>query len=694
MRIKYSLFLVAALLTVGMSAEAFADGFDVRQFTPIAGSEGVFSVESTKTLSHTNYDIKVLVDYANTPLQYTTPYGDTAKLEHMVSMTISGAIGLLDFLEVGVSLPVSPYEGANEFFGVGDAPVADDALINTRIPSKRGYFGDMQVRAKGTILKREDYNGFGLGAGVIFSIPTGKQDALIGSPSFWGRPYVAADYEIGPVEMMLNAGFTFRKEAEFLDYKLMHAFNYGFGVNYHVIESWLDIRAEIFGETPLSSIAEHEHQNSAEFLGGVKVYTPIGLHFTAGAGTGLGDGVRNPEYRILFGAEFQPAGGPDTDGDGIPDSTDACPTLAGDKAFHGCPDPDADEDGWCAPWIESEKLAEEFQCRMTDECPDITGDDVFNGCPMPDRDDDGWCDEWIEDPEIADKYGCKISDMCPDIPGTDEYQGCLPADTDKDGWCDPWITDQAIADQYNCKMTDRCPDLAGTDDYSGCPNADADGDGICAPFVDELGLYDMFFCSGNDMCPDEAEDFDGFDDEDGCADPDNDHDGICDPWVSESGQLEKYAQICRGLDKCPTESETINGYKDDDGCPDKGKQLVFVLDDKIEIKDKIYFDNNKSTIKKKSYSLLDQIVATIQAHPEIKHLTIEGHTDDTGKYEHNIMLSRQRAQAVADYLVSKGLSADRFTAVGFGPDKPIDPAKTSKARALNRRVEFIITEKQ
>ena len=478
-----------------------------------------------------------------------------------------------------------------------------------------------------------------------------------------------------------------------MDYTLQHGFNYGFGVNYHAVENWLDVLAEITGETPLSSRATESHQNSAEFLGGLKLITPIGLNVTAGAGAGMGSGVRNPEYRIIFGVEYQSASGPDTDEDGIPDRRDACPTLAGDKEYKGCPDPDEDEDGWCAPFIESEDLAEKFECRLTDECPEIAGEDVYNGCPAPDLDGDNWCDAWVDTQELADKYGCKMTDQCPEQPGEDQYQGCLPADSDNDGWCDAWITDPAVADAYQCKISDRCPELPGEDDFFGCPNADADGDAICASFVDELGLFDIFFCTGLDMCPDLPEDFDNFEDEDGCPDPDNDHDGICDPWVTEMGMLEQYANVCRSKDACPFEPETINGYKDDDGCPDKGKQVVFVLDDKIEIKDKIYFDNNKSTIKKKSHSLLNQIAASVLAHPEIKHITVEGHTDDTGKYEHNVMLSRQRAQAVVDYLVSKGLSVDRFTAVGFGPDRPIDPAKTSKARALNRRVEFIITER-
>ena len=223
---------------------------------------------------------------------------------------------------------------------------------------------------------------------------------------------------------------------------------------------------------------------------------------------------------------------------------------------------------------------------------------------------------------MALSFACKQTDACPDVSGQDDFEGCPNHDSDNDGWCDPWITDADMAMKFNCQMTDVCPNHAGDAENSGCPNPDVDSDGMCAPFVEELSLYDNFFCSGNDMCPDSPEDFDDFEDEDGCPDPDNDHDGICDPWVSDMGLLETYASVCKGLDKCPMEPETINGVKDDDGCPDSGKQLVFVLEDKIEIKDKIYFNNNKATIQKKSNSLLDQLAQTIMANPSIKKVRL------------------------------------------------------------------------
>lgn len=669
---------VVALVT---ALNAQAEGFDTRQFYTIAGTQGVFSVESAKTMKHLDYNVKIMGDYAKTPLQFETPNG-TAKLDDNVTLALSGAIGILDFLEIGLVMPFIAYEDYSSAFKI--APT-------TRVKHPdRGVTGDMQIRIKGAIL--QDYSGFSLGVGTIFSIPTGQESALNGDASFWARPYIAMDYAIGPVELMLNAGFTFRRKTEYLDYTSSHGFNYAFGVNYHAIENWLDVKGEIYGETPMSDKAQKSEQQAAEFLLGAVLKTPIDLNLTLGAGSGIGDGVKNPKYRILFGLEYAPSN-KDTDGDGIRDRDDLCPQVPGVEQFEGCPDPDTDIDKWCDTWITDPEIATHFACQISDQCPELAGLDEFQGCPNPDSDGDGVCDNWVQDSNRLEAYACSGSDFCPTLAGLPEFEGCPNPDSDNDGWCDAWITDQATADHFKCQIGDKCPALPGIDEYQGCPEADADGDGFCAPFVDELGLYDLYFCSGIDKCPDEPEDFDNFEDEDGCPDPDNDGDGICDPWVAEMGLLDKYKNICRGSDLCPNEPETINGYKDDDGCPDKGKQLVFVLEDKIEIKDKIYFDNNKASIKKQSHSLLDQLAQTILANPKIAKISVEGHTDDTGNYEHNILLSKERAQAVVDYLITKGIDPNRLTSVGYGPDKPLDPAKTKKARAINRRVEFVITER-
>ena len=147
-----------------------------------------------------------------------------------------------------------------------------------------------------------------------------------------------------------------------------------------------------------------------------------------------------------------------------------------------------------------------------------------------------------------------------------------------------------------------------------------------------------------------------------------------------------------GDDACPLDREVYNGVEDEDGCPDEGR--VVVESSRIKILDKIYFDFNKATIQTRSFSLLDEIAATIIAHPSLLKIRVEGHTDNVGGGEVNRQLSEERSQAVMNYLVASGVGAERLDARGFGESYPIDSNETDSGRANNRRVEFIIIDQE
>ena len=259
-------------------------------------------------------------------------------------------------------------------------------------------------------------------------------------------------------------------------------------------------------------------------------------------------------------------------------------------------------------------------------------------------------------------------DLCVDKP---KPQG--PKDRDGDG-----ITDDK----------DQCPDdpedKDGFQDEDGCPDPDNDNDGI--PDV-------------KDKCPNEPEDKDGFQDEDGCPDLDNDADGLND-----------------AIDKCPNEPEDKDGFQDEDGCPDpdndgdgfldkddkcpneKGEapdgcphyKLVVVTEKKIELKQTVYFDFNKATIRPVSYALLDDVAKALADHPKIQ-VEIQGHTDSVGDDNYNLKLSQKRAEAVKAYLVGKGIDESRMVPKGYGESVPIASNMTKAGRDQNRRVEFVIT---
>ncbi len=117
---------------------------------------------------------------------------------------------------------------------------------------------------------------------------------------------------------------------------------------------------------------------------------------------------------------------------------------------------------------------------------------------------------------------------------------------------------------------------------------------------------------------------------------------------------------------------------------------VVVTKEKLELRDKVFFDTGKSTIKAESFPLLDEVAQVMKDHPEVRHVIIEGHTDNLGKAAANLKLSQGRAAAVRTYLVGKGVAADRLAAKGFGAARPVADNKTAKGREENRRVEFVV----
>jgi OOP family OmpA-OmpF porin len=109
--------------------------------------------------------------------------------------------------------------------------------------------------------------------------------------------------------------------------------------------------------------------------------------------------------------------------------------------------------------------------------------------------------------------------------------------------------------------------------------------------------------------------------------------------------------------------------------------------DRVTDADRIEFGSNRAALGRLNGAILDKLVFLARACSEFR-LEIHGHTDARGRRSINTALSLARATAVKDYLVGRGLSADRLTALGFGPDRPAASNETESGRAQNRRIEF------
>ncbi|MBD0368680.1 MAG: OmpA family protein, partial [Flavisolibacter sp.] len=106
----------------------------------------------------------------------------------------------------------------------------------------------------------------------------------------------------------------------------------------------------------------------------------------------------------------------------------------------------------------------------------------------------------------------------------------------------------------------------------------------------------------------------------------------------------------------------------------------------------IFFDFNKYEMKPESQVELDRVVQLLAENPTVK-IEIAGYTDNIGNAADNQKLSENRAKAVVNYLISRGIAANRLTAKGFGAAQPIADNKTEEGRALNRRTELKVLGK-
>ena len=337
----------------------------------------------------------------------------------------------------------------------------------------------------------------------------------------------------------------------------------------------------------------------------------------------------------------------DKDNDGILNHRDACPDEPGSLMMQGCPD--TDQDG----------IPDAY-----DSCPDKAGSTEMKGCPDTDR--DGIADYLDACPELAGKpeyNGCPDSDAdgimdaedeCPNLPGLIIFKGCPDRDND------------SIPDKE-----DLCPDLKGLVAFSGCPDSDGDGTSddkdecpqtpgdtryLGCPDSDKDGISDQ-----HDRCPL----IPGKKENRGCPSDDRDGDGIIDEE-----------------DRCPLSP----GTRANNGCPELEKEESIIVKTAFE---NLEFESGKSVILKKSKSSLNELAELLKAH-ENWDLLISGHTDNSGNAAANMLLSKQRVKAVAEYLASKGIDSGRFELEWFGQSKPLVSNATAEGRKKNRRVEMTL----
>jgi hypothetical protein len=465
--------------------------------------------------------------------------------------------------------------------------------------------GNLRVEGKALIATLGEDDEYTVAVTAGLSLPTGKSDSrpYLSDKTVTGRIKAIGAIDFGKVRAAGNLGILLRETSHNFATELGHQLLYGAAAAYP-LDRRVDLMLEVFGRSGLNQFSSF-YSDVNPFEADIAARWAVNgmWSITGGGGRGFGNGIGAPDLRLFLMAAFAPDFR-DRDKDGVFDVNDKCPDEPEDR------DGFQDQDGCPDPDNDFDNIPD-----VKDRCPNEPEDvDQFeddDGCPEPDNDKDG----------IPD-----INDACPNAPedhkGKKPNDGCPSTTEDSDG--------DGIPDAVD-KCPDEPEDKDGFEDDDGCPDPDNDADGIPDNF---------------DTCPNEAEDPDGFEDEDGCPDPDNDKDGFPD-----------------ASDRCPLQPETLNGNKDDDGCPDPGAEVARLAADRIELDERVGFVSHggKLQIKDSSTKFVNLVALIMKGHPEIAKLRIEVHAEGIPQTE-----TQKRAEAVRDFLVTKGVDAGRLVPVGAG----------------------------
>lgn len=505
--------------------------FSVQRFEPVPGPRNFLSVAGARTAGELAWSTALFFDYQRQPFTIrscaaatdcSAPNAmtqDVDVIENMYTWNAMASFTPVEWVQIGLRVPVL-YATGQGFDTVTAGPRMPDGINAVGL-------GDVYLEGKFRILG-DPTDVFVFGAAGDISAPTGHATAdgqyLGNSSPVTGGVRLIGDLNYEDFFAGVNARVVFKENATFGNTTLGPELRYGgaLGYRFHPVFRAL---AEGFGSTAFSTT---NGANAFEAGGGVQITPLDDMLVISLAGTaGVVQGVGVPLARGIVGVGFNYEDTGDSDGDGVPDASDACPNKAEDRDGvqddDGCPEIDADHDN----------IPDDVD-RCPEEAETENGFKDDDGCrdTPNDRDGDGIFDE---------------DDKCPDFAGTmtrADVRGCPDADGD-------YVPDDGrdkCLDGPNAKE-----DADGFEDLDGCFDPDNDGDGV--PDV-------------TDECGDAQETMNGFQDHDGCPDvgEDEDEDGISD-----------------ADDQCKSTPENYNDSQDADGCADAGGSLAIVKRDEVRL---------------------------------------------------------------------------------------------------------------
>lgn len=458
---------LAVLAVAGASATASAQDpitsapLALDRFYPAPAGDRMFGAQSPYVAGEMTPYAAIYADYAHNPLVLRTVKSKTnlgAIVSDQLFLHLNAAFAIKSRLLVNLDFPIALLQSGTDLTGTSNGSTYSFTSAN------QAEVGDLRAGLRLRILG-EYWDPFQLAVGGYVWFPTGRADtngSYVGDGSVRGLPQVIVGGRLGDAMVWsfdagvdVRGGQTFGGVSQGTQVRMNGGLGFLLDAGPGVVQLGPEFMASFLVDNPKGSAIERT--TNLEVLVDARYRFLHDFEIGVGAGPGLTSGIGTPDVRVVGMAAYSPEmkkeePPKDTDGDGIFDPQDACPTVKGmpnaDPKLHGCADTDGDT-----------------ILDPIDACPTVKGlasaDPKLHGCP--DTDGDGIYD---------------AQDACPQVKGAPnadpKLNGC-PLDTDGDGIID---------------TEDACPTVKGV------ANADATKNG-CPPDRDGDGVLDA-----EDACPD------------------------------------------------------------------------------------------------------------------------------------------------------------------------------------------------
>jgi OmpA-OmpF porin, OOP family len=496
--------------------------------------------------------------------------------------------------------------------------------------SQGASLGDLRIDAL-AVARSPEVSGVGFGATAWFDLPTGSARRFLGRRTVAGGAAAMATYEADRLTLTGNLGLQLEPSVDLENLKGADQLLAGAAAAYSLSD-----RTAIGLEAALrASLASNERAwtgSPAEALLTVRHRDPSGGHFVGGIAAPLSRGVGAAAFRVFIGGGFGrtgPSAPRDRDGDGIPDKLDACPLEP--ETVNGY----IDEDG-CPDQLATLEIVTLWQGQPID------GAELVITGPLGEERGTSSAEPWRREVVPETMWGVVA-----------RKGDCLSGEAKKlvnDG-VQRATVELALVPSAVLRL--KVTDEAG----QAVPGARVLWDTKTPECVPDAPALDRSGRARTDIGPGE-------------------HRIVVGAPGYRVSEVPVYAS--RG-DELEIEIKL------------KATKLR-VEKKRIVILDKVQFEFNKAAIKAESFDLLNEVAEVIARNPDAGRVEIQGHTDDRGRPAYNLDLSQRRADAVREYLIGRGVPAERLISKGFGMTAPITTNQTEDGRAANRRVEFVLID--